>query len=75
MDYYRVEGHSHLIRDQRTNAILNTNMTEYNNYINLKKVKENENKRVETLENDLVGVKEDLNEIKNLLRSLINESK
>lgn len=75
MDYYRVEGHSHLIRDQRTNAILNTNMAEYNNYINTKKIKESELKRVETIENDLAGVKEDLNEIKNLLRSLIDESK
>jgi len=41
----------------------------------LKRRKENENKRVESIENDLAGVKEDLNEIKNLLRSLINESK
>jgi hypothetical protein len=75
MDFYRVEGHSHLIRDQRTNAILNTNMTEYNNYMNLKKLKENENKRVEVIESDLAIVKDDLNEIKNLLRSFINESK
>lgn len=75
MNYYKVEGHSNLLRDVETNAILNTNMTEYNNYINLKKVKENENKRVENIENDLASLKDDLSEIKNLLRSFVNESK
>lgn len=75
MDYYKVEGHSNLIRDANTNAILNTNMSEYNNYINAKKIKETECKRVELIENDLAGVKEDLNEIKNLLRSFINGPK
>jgi hypothetical protein len=69
MNYQRVEGHSNLIRDVETNAILNTNVTEYNNYINMKKMKENESKRVENLENDLASVKDDLKEIKTLLRN------
>ena len=75
MNFYKVEGHSHLVRDQNTNAILNTNMTEYKNYMNAKKVKENETKRVENLEKDLASVREDLNEIKNLLRSFVNGPK
>jgi uncharacterized protein YpuA (DUF1002 family) len=69
MNYQKVEGHSNLIRDVETNAILNTNVTEYNNYINMKKMKENESKRVENLENDLASVKDDLKEIKDLLRN------
>lgn len=75
MNFYKVEGHSHLVRDQNTNAILNTNMTEYKNYMNAKKVKENETKKVENLEKDLASVREDLNEIKNLLRSFVNGPK
>lgn len=75
MDYYKVEGHSNLIRDVNTNAILNTNTSEYNNYMNMKKVREDENKKIKNLESELADVKVDLSEIKNLLRSFINESK
>lgn len=75
MEYYKVEGHSNLVRDANTNAILNTNISEYNNYINMKKLKENQNKRVEIIENDLAIVKDDLKEIKNLLRDFINGPK
>lgn len=64
-----------MIRDSRTNAILNTNMAEYNNYLRMKNIKESENKKIAEMENDIAIVKEDLNEIKSLLRSLVNESK
>lgn len=74
MAYSKVEGHSNLVRDEKTNAILNTNMSDYNNYMRLKKIKENNNKRVEDLENDMNNIKNDLNEIKNLLRNLANGS-
>ena len=75
LNYYKVEGHSDLIRDVSTNAIINTNMNEYENYTSLKKIKEAEKQRIENLENDLNSMKNDLNEIKNLLRALSNESK
>ena len=75
MKFYKVEGHKNLVRDNETNAILNTNMSEYNNYINMKKMKENEQKKVETIENELFSVKNDLNEIKDLLRRFINGSR
>lgn len=75
MDYYKVEGHSNLVRDANTNAILNTNTSEYNNYINMRKMREDQSKKVEMIENELSLVKEDLNEIKSLLRSFVNGSK
>jgi len=75
MNYQKVEGHSNLVRDVETNAILNTNLSEYHNYIKMKKIKENENKRVENLESDLALVRDDLNEIKKLLRDFINDSR
>lgn len=74
MKSYKVKGNSNLIRDGRTNAIVNTNMTEYNNYMKLKKLKEEENKKVDKLENELIDLKNDLKEIKDLLRSLANGS-
>jgi hypothetical protein len=75
MTYLKVEGHLHLVRDETTNAILNTNMSDYNNYMRLKKIKENDSKRVENLESDMDSIKSDLEEIKNLLRNLSNGSK
>ena len=74
-NYYKVEGHSNLVRDINTNAIINTNMNDYENYKSLKKIKEQERQKMECLENELNEIKNDMNEIKSLLRSLINESK
>lgn len=75
MKYSKVNGHSNLIRDEETKAIINTNMTDYNNYIMQKRIKEKENQKLQNLEKDFVNMKEDLNEIKSLLRSLIDGSK
>ena len=74
MDYSKVDGHSNLIRDESTKAIINTNLSEYQNYINLKKSKEKDILKIKNLESDVESMKNDLNEIKDLLRSLINGS-
>jgi hypothetical protein len=74
MDYIKVKGHNHLIRDTKTNSIINTNVSEYNEYISRRDSKLKENQKVQNLESDVANMKEDLNEIKFLLRRLINES-
>ena len=74
MKYIKVKGHDHLIRDPKTNSIINTNMSEYNEYISRRDSKLKENEKVNNLENDMTNMKEDLDEIKFLLRRLINES-
>lgn len=75
MNYLKVEGHNHLLRDPKTNSIINTNMSEYHEYISRRNSKSEENQKVQNLEEDLVNIKNDIDEIKNLLRSLINEPK
>ena len=74
MKYIKVKGHDHLIRDPKTNSIINTNMSEYNEYISRRDFKLKENEKVNNLESDITNMKEDLDEIKLLLRRLINES-
>ena len=74
MDYIKVKGHDHLIRNTKTNSIINTNVSEYNEYISRRDSKLKENQKVQNLESDVANMKEDLNEIKFLLRRLINES-
>ena len=75
MDYIKVKDHTNLVRDQKTQAILNIDMKEYKNYMKIKQLKDNESNRVKKLESDVSGMKDDLNDIKNLLRSLIDGSK
>ena len=74
MDYIKVKGHDNLIRDPKTNSIINTNMSEYNEYISKRDSKLKENQKVQNLESNVANMKEDLDEIKFLLRRLINES-
>ena len=74
MDSVKVSGHDNLVRDPKTNSILNINMSEYNEYISRRDSKLKESEKVNNLESDINNMKEDLDEIKLLLRRLINES-
>ena len=75
MEYLRVEGYNELLRDPVTNSIINTNMSEYQQYIATRNVKRQENQKVQTIEEEVSSMKEDLDEIKFLLRSLLDGSK
>ena len=68
----KVEGHNNLIRDENSNAILNTDSSEYNNYISLRAKRRQGSERIDNMENDLKSLKDDINEIKTLLRALSN---
>lgn len=75
MEYLKVEGHNNLLRDPHTNSIINTNMTEYQQYLARRNVKNEENEKLQNLETDVSNMKNDLDEIKSLLRSLIDGSR
>lgn len=75
MDYLKVEGHDGLFRDPKTNSIINTNMAEYQEYVSRKKSKTEESRKIQSIESDVANIKSDLDEIKSLLRSLVNEPK
>jgi len=68
----KVEGHPNLIRDENSNAIVNTDSTEYTNYLSLRAKKKHGGDRIDNMENDLKSLKDDINEIKSLLRALSN---
>jgi predicted transcriptional regulator len=68
----KVEGHNNLIRDQNSNAILNTDSSEYNNYISLRAKRRQGSERIDNMEDDLKSLKDDINEIKTLLKALSN---
>lgn len=74
MENIKVKGHDHLVRDPRTNAIINTNKSEYNEYIFRRNSAIQEKEKLELLESDVNNIKNDLDEIKLLLRSLVHGS-
>lgn len=71
MEDVRVKGHSDLVRDPVTNAIINTNKSKYEEYISRRNIKKNETQKVQDLEDELSCIKDDLNEIKSLLKEII----
>ena len=72
MNYSNVEGHSDLIRDNSTGAILNNDKSEYDNYIRMRAKRKEGTNRIDNMEDDLKSLKDDINEIKTLLRALSN---
>ena len=73
MKKIKVENNTNLYRDSNTNAIVNTNTTEYKNYMNSLKYRKKEISKIKQIEDDVNSVKQDLQEIKDLLRCLIKE--
>ena len=71
MKYLKVEDKDGLVRDCETNAILNTDMNAYNEYLRNYQSKLKENKRIQDLENKIGDIKSDIDEIKNLLKEFL----
>ena len=63
----KVEGHPHLYRDEKSGAIINSNNLEYNQRIKtLSSIKNDKN--------ELKQMREDIDELKILLRKLLDNS-
>ena len=72
MSYLKVEGHGGLYRDSTTNSIVNRNTSDYNRYMSQKKSRNAEVEKVDAMEQDLTNIKNEINEIKSLLKELVN---
>jgi uncharacterized protein YqfB (UPF0267 family) len=75
MDFYGLEGHKDLARDPETNAILNVNSMEYQQYLSRREVKSEKNQKVQTMEEEVANIKGEIDEIKSLLKELLNGSR
>lgn len=62
-----VEGHKGLFRDENSNAILNCNDYEYNQYLKEKENRLNEKQEINSL-------KEEVKELKSILLKFINDN-
>lgn len=71
----QVKDHHSLVRDTESGAVINTDRTEYNNY--LKRVESQKNLTMQVEENaeTIKELKSEITEIKQLLICLINKDK
>ena len=65
MKYVKVKGHDNLVRNSDSNFIVNTNQSGYQEYLSHKN-------KAESMEEDLATLKNEISEIKSLLRELVN---
>ena len=75
MDFYDLEGHKDLARDPKTNAVVNVNTLEYNQYLSRREVKTEKNDKIQNIEENFANMQGELNEIKSLLKELIHGSR
>jgi hypothetical protein len=71
MEYLKVKDHSNLVRDPESNGIINTNKSAYNQYVTRRNAKNEEVNKAQNMEEDLANLKGEINEIKDLLRQLV----
>ena len=69
----KVEGHSSLVRDIRSNAIVNTNKSEYHIYMNRIKSREQQGDQIRNTIKEINILKQELFEIKELLKEVIKK--
>ena len=73
MTKLRVQGHGDLIRDTKSNAIVNTNKSEFNLYIARIKKREKQSDVIRDAVKEINNLKKEFYEIKQLLLKVVDE--
>lgn len=68
MKFVKVKDHPSLKRDTYTQAVINTSNSEYEEY---KKIQENASIRSRVIENEINSLKNDISEIKSILKQIV----
>jgi hypothetical protein len=74
MKYLKVKDNANLVRELKSNAIVNTDNEEYQNYLKQREMKSKNDVKINDLEKTVIDLKNDIEEIKTLLRNLKNGS-
>ena len=69
--YLKVEGHTSLVRDTYSNGIVNTNVNEYQIYMNRVRSREKQGDQIRNAVKEINTLKTELREIKNLLKEIV----
>ena len=71
-DKLKVEGHTHLIRDLKSQAIINTDSSAYARYMARKAKQQKKDDQLRDVIRDVNELKNEMREIKNLLVEMKN---
>ena len=71
-DLIPVEGNADLVRDPNTDQIINTNQSAYQQYVTRREKRKLEREKSLNVEEDIANLKNELGEIKSLLKELVN---
>lgn len=66
----RIEGHSDLIKNMQTGAVINTDRTAYERYMQSK----TQHQKLNTTVEDINNLKQEMSEIKTLLKELLKKN-
>ena len=71
--HIKVKSDVSLVRDVDSNAIISRNQSEFDKFIKLSEKKYAEKKKFDNMRSDLDSLKEDMKEIKTLLRNIMDK--
>ena len=71
--YLKVESDTSLVRDMDSNAIVSKNKTEFDKFLKLSRKKYEEKRKFDQMRGDLDSLKQDMDEIKTLLRNIMDK--
>ena len=64
-----VEGHKNLFRDEKTNAIVNSDETAYNDYMNNRRINSDKQAEIDAMKEELETLKSMLNDLASKITS------
>ena len=70
-EFVKVKDHQNLMRDPVSNAILNDNQSDYDEYVARRDAANKAKEKSSNMEEDLANLKGEINEIKSLLKELV----
>lgn len=71
----KIQDRESLVRDLSSGAIINTDKTEYENYLVKRNVSKQMKTKIQENSQEIAEIKNDISEIKQLLISLVNKDK
>ena len=71
--HIKVKSDVSLVRDVDSNAIVNQNKDEFDKFIELSQRKYEEKRKFDNMRSDLDSLKQDMDEIKTLLRNIMDK--
>ena len=70
--YAKVRDHEHLVRDMRSKAVLNTDKEGLQEYLRKRDIAKKQQEEQLDAKNRLEKIEQDMSDIKNLLKELVN---